>query len=166
MKKILVAAAIVLVGSAIFTSCTKKYVTEGSNSNDNSAYSMTYTLTQSSWQYDNSNACYYVSLQDQNLTSDITDNGAVWIYISLDGGNNYELLPSMSNQGYNFIGIAGDGGFTIDAFPVDATVTAAPNFQIIVKEVNIPGLNQNQAASVNFKDLKSVEKTYVIKNMN
>lgn len=162
-KKFLMAVAIVLAGSAVFTSCTKQYnITQTSNGAE--ALTVRDTLTQSSWSYNSSTNGYYVVLQDTSLTQDITANGAVWIYISLDDGQNYELLPSNYNNGYDFVGIAGDGGFTVYAFPADSTVTAAPNFQIIVKEVNIPSSLQNKAAGVNVKDYNAVKKAFNLKD--
>jgi hypothetical protein len=162
MKKFLVIAAIILVGGTAFTGCTKDYITNTTVTGAE-PYTMRFTLTQSSWQYDSNNDYYYVALQDPNLTADITDNGAVFIYISLDGGNSFELLPSMYNNGYDFMGAAGDGGFTIYAYP-NGTTTTAPSFTIDVKEVNIPSSLQNQTTGVNFSDYNAVKKAFHLKD--
>ncbi|AYD46772.1 hypothetical protein [Arachidicoccus soli] len=168
MKKTLFAFAALIGCGLLFGSCTK---TVHDNNSGLEALTTTFSLNQSSWTK-NSNGNYSVTKTITDITSDITDYGAVWIYLSYDGGNTYELLPSNgvvddNNNSYDFIGSSGDNndgsaGF-VNLYAYTSTTSPAPNMAIKVKVVSIPSSLSQSSASVDFKNYNEVKRVFNLK---
>lgn len=91
MKKLLsFACFILLIGVA--TSCTKKeYYDNGSNDNK----TIIFTTTANSWVTSDNGINYATTLQVPEIDSYFNAHGGVLIYVSADGGQNYDQVPEV-----------------------------------------------------------------------
>lgn len=168
MKKICLTLLAVVCAGILFTSCTKKEYVDSNGGQDYTAYATVFDIGKTSWQWDNTSKIYTITKTIDDITSDITDKGAVWIYFSYNGGNDYEQLPSngyVDNSGnsFDFIGSSGDnndgkaGHVTLVALPYSGNSNSAPDVDIKVKVVSIPSSTVNQISNVNPKDYNAVK---------
>lgn len=166
MKKTLFSILAIVSIGLFLASCTKTVADNGAD-----AVTSVFDIKASDWS--GSGGSYTIVQPLSELTTNITDQGAVWIYFSYDGGAHYELLPSIgigdanSTHFYNFAADQGDdnnntdGYVTLYANQTDNGADAKPNLSIRVKVVSIPSSLMSAHPNVdktNYNEVKSVFK--------
>lgn len=135
----------------VMVSCKKTYIT--TDTQQLQALTDTFSINASDtlwkWNSDKEYFAYKDSLPNlstydstgaESANTNINDSGAVFIYFSTDEGVSYQMLPALNINGYNFSGISSDGNVEIQAAPVSASTTTAPNFLINIKVISIPSV--------------------------
>lgn len=97
--KIIHFLSILAIGTVLsFTSCSKGATGDtgpagpaGANGNANVTPAQ-YTVT--NWNYDGTSQQWYVTFNPPALTSDIANGGAVEVFLSVDGGNSWNAIPT------------------------------------------------------------------------
>lgn len=127
MKKVLSILCCAIVMMA--TSCTKK---EYIDSNNNQT--IQFTTTASSWVTSDGGQNYSTTLTVPEIDSYFNSHGGVLVYISFDGGVNYDQVPEVYNQvsySYNHT----TGGIIVGAQAYNSTNTIANPGNAIIKVV-------------------------------
>jgi len=171
MKRTLFSIAAILCASLVFVSCSKNddtpYV-------DAQALTTVFEVHNSDWKAttdESGNDCFLITYDETEITSEITDKGAVWIYYSFDDGITYELAPSLAQMDKNgnmfdFTASSGTddkGGLvTLKALKYTGNTTQAPNFSpnLVVKVVSIPSSLYNAHKNVNKEDYNEVKRVF------
>lgn len=166
MKRNLFTIAAILCVGLLFSSCSKDVVHDGG---DSQAVTSVFDISKGDW--DGSNGSFTIVESLPELTTSITDLGAVWIYFSYDGGNHYELLPSIGIQDdsgnvFDFAGDQGDDNDDTDGYITlyaNGSGNAAPNKEIRVKVVSIPSTTLSSHPNVNKADYNAVKRAFNLK---
>lgn len=151
MKRPILLAAVAFFIFILMLSCKKNYIT--TQTQQLQALTDTFSIKASdpSWKWNSDNGYFaykdslanlaaYDSTGAESANTNINDSGAVFIYFSVDTGNSYQMLPALNINGYNFSGISSDATVEIQAAPVSASTTAAPDFLVNIKVVSIPSV--------------------------
>ena len=172
MKRTLFSIAAILCASLLLFSCTKeKYYPDDSSQ----ALTSLFEIRPSQWSLTDAGN-YEIALDIQEITSSITDQGAVWIYYSYDGGYSYELAPSLAiiddnDNSFDFLAKSGDddqGGYAIlTAIPYVDNTNAKPDVffgeNMRVKIVSIPSQLYQANKNVNKADYNEVKRVFRLK---
>ena len=169
MKRTLFSIAAILCASLLFFSCTKDHYYADDSSQ---ALTSLFKISPSQWTK-TSAGNYELSLNVDEITSSITDQGAVWVYFSYDGGYSYELAPSLdiiddNDNAFDFLAKSGDddqGGYvTLTALPYSGNTNQKPdlfyNEQLRVKVVSIPSQLYQANQFVDKRDYNQVKRVF------
>ena len=151
MKKIILfLSAAFIFSSTVMVSCKKNYITTDTQQLQALTDIFSIKASDPLWKQNSDgyfvykdslpNLATYDNFGTATANTNINDSGAVFIYFSKDTGNSYQLLPALNINGYNFSGISSDGNVEIQAAPVFASITTAPDFLINIKVVSIPSV--------------------------
>lgn len=167
MKRTLFSIAAILCASLVFVSCTKEYNTI----NDAQALTSVFEIRTSDWKP--SDLGFTTSFYMDEITPEITDQGAVWIYFSFDNGNSYELAPSLSRSDANgnifdFLAESGtdpdNSGFIfLSALTYTGNTDVAPTYSnppLVVKVVSIPSSVYMAHKNVNKENYNEVKRVF------
>ena len=177
MKRTLFSIAAILCASLVFFSCSKD---DNSTVVDAQALTSFIDVQNANWgvtKDGNGNPDglgYIASWNTDEITQEITDNGAVWIYYSFDDGNSYELAPSLSRSDENgnifdFLAESGtnNGGYvTLTALKYTGNTNQAPKYtdpRLLVKIVSIPSSLYQAHKNVNKEDYNEVKRVFNLK---
>ena len=166
MKKTLCSIAAILCVGLLFSSCKKEVIHDGG---DSQALTSLYTIEPSDWVSEGNGVFHNDNNGLDELTEDITDQGAVLIFIADNATDANALIYSGSskfgvwdNEGeffYDFTSDATDGSVRILA--VGNTSSAPrPDFPLYIKVVSIPSSLIAQHPNVNTKDYNEVRRVF------
>ena len=172
MKKTLFSIAAILCASLVLFSCTKDHYYPDDSSQ---ALTSLFKINPSQWAA-TSAGNFELSLNVDEITSSVTDQGAVWIYFSYDGGYSYELAPSLSiiddnDNTFDFLAKSGDddqGGYvTLTALPYSGNTNQKPGLffdeQLRVKVVSIPSQLYQANKNVDKTNYNEVKRVFRLK---
>lgn len=141
-----------------FASC-KKQVTEVKNVDQ--AFSAVYDIAPNSWVANDKRTIYSAELDIPELDNYIYQNGAVLVFISINGTSYYEALPQVFD-GVAYGAIHGDGYVSIDISDVLGGTVNPPGQLVRAKVILIDATKLALNKDVNLKDLSAVEKAFNI----
>lgn len=117
--------------TTVFVGCNKTTVVQ----NPQEALSQTFFLEAKDWAHVKTNYLR-ASLEFNEIDQQIVDQGAVWAYLSFDGGKSFEFLPTIIDDvSYAFTHANKD--ITIHALRPDGNAIANPG-RLVLKVVSIP----------------------------
>lgn len=172
MKRNLFTIAAILCVGLLFSSCSKDDINDGGGG-DSQAITSLINISNSNWA--KSGSGYSFTFDEPEITQNITDLGAVWVYYSFDDGISYELAPSLgysddADNTFDFLATPGtddQGGFvTLTATPYSGNSNAGPKFSnpaILVKIVSIPSAQLESHPNVNKADYNQVKRAFNLK---
>ncbi|UAY54490.1 hypothetical protein [Arachidicoccus terrestris] len=172
MKRTLFSIAAILCASVVLFSCSKD--NDPVYPDDPQALTSVFNVKSSDW-LSNDAGNYDVTFDMTEITESITDMGAVWIYYSFNGGNSYELAPSLTRtddkgHSFDFLAESGDdtqGGYVLlTAVPYSDNSGVPSTFdgnQIQIKVVSIPSSLYNAHKNVNKEDYNEVRRVFNLK---
>ena len=175
MKRTLFSIAAILCASVVLFSCSKD--NDPVYPDDSQALTSVFKVKSSDW-LSNDAGNYDVTFDISEITESITNIGAVWIYYSFNGGNSYELAPSITrtdDKGHSFDFLAesgddiqqgGSGYVLLTAVPYSTNTGVPSTFdgnQIQVKVVSIPSSSYNAHKNVNKEDYNEVRRVFNLK---
>lgn len=172
MKRTLFSIAAILCASLVFFSCSKD---DNSTIVDAQALTSVFEVKNTDWQTSSAINGYDVTYNLTEITQDITDYGAVWVYYSFDDGISYELAPSLDrtdSKGNTFdflaqTGTDNQGGYVVlSALKYTGNSNQAPQFSnpnILLKVVSIPSSLYQANKNVNKENYNEVKRVFNLK---
>lgn len=168
MKRFLLFGLLLLSSVVIFSSCTKKYITEGSSNTPIS--SVYFNVQPSQWTDEGQgNYSYSVNINNLSLPSNFILNAdAVLIFASNNSTSSYAIMGQGTYFGdYSYAYETTDGTVTIIATDNSTAGTyAAPTTTMYFNALFLqPDVDLNQS-NVNLKDYNSVHQNLNLKNIS
>ncbi|WDF53924.1 hypothetical protein [Mucilaginibacter sp. KACC 22063] len=112
----------------VITSCKKEYI------NQNNNQTIQFTTTNSSWITSDGGVNYSTSLTVPEIDKYFNDHGGVLVYISFDGGQNYDQVPEVY-QGVSYSYQHTVGGIVLGAQAYNSTNAISNPGSTVIKVV-------------------------------
>lgn len=162
--------AAILCAGLLFSSCGKDDVIH--DDGDSGAITSLYTIEPGQWKSEGNGIYSNDNNTLDELTENITDQGAVLIFLADQSTESDALIyasapklgvPDISGDfSYDFQADATDGSVLVSATGYPASATR-PDFPVYVKVVSIPSALLEAHPNVNMKDYNSVKRAFNIK---